>query len=118
MLYSRLYKNYYPLGTEQDIRNMNYKDRQELSRLIQEFENEIKTNPERLIKRGYGKMKLNEIGNFAFELIKEKLEVRERLTDQEMNVVLDVLNVIIFRNKFVPALSRCICPKLGECSAK
>lgn len=118
MLYSRLYKNYYPLGTEQDIRDMKCDDRQELSRLIQEFDREIKTNPERLIKRGYGKMKLNVIGNFAFEVIKEKLAVKGQLTDQEMKIVLDVLNAIIYRNKFVPALSRCICPKLGEYSAK
>lgn len=114
MLYSRLYKKYYPLCTGQDIRNMKYDDRQELSRLIQKFDIEIKTDTARLIKRGYGKIRLNEVRNATFERIKRKLAVKEQLTDKEMKIVLDVLNAVIYRNKFIPFLSRFVCPRIDR----
>lgn len=111
MLHSILYKKYYPILRAEDIRNMEPVDRENLINLMQQLYMEIETNTKRLVKSGYGEISLYTMGDTAYELMKEKLKDRERLSNSEMSIVIDFLNAVIYRNKYIPLISKYVCPR-------
>ncbi len=100
MFYSKLYKKYYPLHDLQDIKNMELCDRRELADLVLGFGKKIETKTFRLVRKGYGNLGINTMGDLSFGLLKEKLRAGEPLSDKETRVVIEFLNAVLRENKY------------------
>lgn len=113
MLFSRMYKNYYPIKSCHDLFLMNDKDRDKLAKWITSFK--IKINTEAGIKQSllnrYFPM-LCQLSQKDYDRLKRKLALKNTLCDLEDKAVIQIINTVLYRHKYNTVISFFVYPFL------
>lgn len=110
MIFSKLFKQYYPLRSIQDLFMMDKADRDTLADWMRKFDMEIESHGERLCEKGYGKLLINKIPDKDFNKLKGKLAAHDTLSELEAEIVVQFLNAVMQRNKYRAIITFFVCP--------
>lgn len=116
MIYSRMYKLYYPIQCCDDLELMNMKERALLATWINDFYYEMISASYNRWKKGFDWCfpLLDQLSHTEFESFKAKLASKESLNELETKIMLQILNTVLYRHKYNAFLSHFICPVLCE----
>lgn len=113
MIHSRMYRLYYPLKCRNDLEMMDAKERMLLANWINNFYYEMISFPHKRWKNGFHWCfpLLDQLSHTEFENFKEKLASQGSFDVREMETMLQILNVVLYRHKYNAFLSYFICPR-------
>lgn len=116
VIYSRMYRLYYPIQRYNDLHLMSMKERALLATWINDFYYEMVSASYNRWTKGldWSFPLLDQLSHTEYENFKEKLASKEPLNELETKTMLQILNTVLYRHKYNVFLSHFICPVLCE----